>query len=378
MNIYFVTGATGAVGSAIVEKLISDESVALRLLIRASSPGELRDRLRSLLSFCGQDPDQLAGRIVALPGDASLPMFGLTEDMYLKLASECTGIIHCAGAVRMNLPIEDARKSAVDSARAILALGKRAFELQGLHPKTEFISTVGVGGRLPGAVPEGWITTARTFHNTYEQAKSEAEDLVRPEVDAGHPITIHRPSMVVGHAETGKIIHFQVFFYLAEFLSGRRTYGFFPTFGETRLDLVAANHVAETVVWSAQTRATSGHILHLCAGPDGAIPISELRTIVASVYRDHGLTVPRSFTVPTTLFLTLARLLGLGADHKTKKALSTLPVFLDYLSGNQSFANASTKETLRAAGIEFPPSRALVTASLSNYLQNRIRPKPLP
>lgn len=371
MNTYFITGATGAVGSAIVERLLAERDTALKLLIRAKSADELRRRLSVLLAFCGGASDQVAARVTAIPGDASLPMFGLAEDSYRRLASECTHIIHCAGAVRMNLPIGDARKSAVESARAILELSDAVFQARSSRPKTEVISTVGVGGRVPGTVPEQWISTARPFHNTYEQAKSEAEDLVRTAVESGYPITVHRPSMVVGHSRTGRIIHFQVFFHLAEFLSGRRTRGLFPTFGETRLDLVAADHVAQAVVWSSKAPSTSGRILHLCAGPDGSIPIGELQAQVAEIYRDQGVSVPRAITLPTPVFLGLARLLALGADASLKKALSTLPVFLDYLSSNQRFANASTRQTLNAADIEFPASRTLVAPSLRNYLQSR-------
>jgi thioester reductase-like protein len=368
MSTYFITGATGAVGSAIVERLLADRDAELRLLIRAGSEDELQHRLKTLLEFCGGAHDEVAHRIA---GDASLPMFGLAENAYRRLASECTHIIHCAGAVRMNLAIADARKSAVESARAILSLSDSVLEARSRRPKTEFISTVGVGGRLPGTVPEQWITTARTFHNTYEQAKAEAEDLIRPAVESGHPITVHRPSMVVGHSRTGKIIHYQVFYHLAEFLSGRRTRGLFPTFGETRLDLVAADHVAEAIVWSSQSPSSVGHILHLCAGPDGAIPIRELRAKVAEIYGEQGLPIPRAVTLPSPVFLGLARVLALGADAKTKKALSTLPVFLDYLSSNQRFANASTRKTLNAAGIEFPSSSVLVSSSLRHYLQTR-------
>ena len=54
----------------------------------------------------------------------------------------------------------------------------------------------------------------RTFHNTYEQAKAEAEEYLYPFMaDERLPITIHRPSMVVGDSMTGKAISFQVFYH---------------------------------------------------------------------------------------------------------------------------------------------------------------------
>ena len=55
-------------------------------------------------------------------------------------------------------------------------------------------------------------------------------------MQAGLPATIHRPSMVVGDSQTGKVIHFQVFYHLCEFLSGRRTLGIVPDTGDAALD----------------------------------------------------------------------------------------------------------------------------------------------
>lgn len=75
----------------------------------------------------------------------------------------------------------------------------------------EAVSTVGVGGRYYGALPEQWLNTPRNFHNTYEQSKAEAEIILKTEVDQGMPITVHRPSMIVGDSQTGRILNFQIF-----------------------------------------------------------------------------------------------------------------------------------------------------------------------
>ena len=124
---------------------------------------------------------------------------------------------------------------------------------------------------LPGALPERWITESREYHNTYEQAKAEAEVLVARGVAEGLPITVHRPSMVVGDSRTGDVMRFQIFYHLVEFLSGRRTFGFFPAFGATRLDIVPVDYVANAVVWSSGRQDTVGRILHLCAGPEESL-----------------------------------------------------------------------------------------------------------
>ena len=198
-------------------------------------------------------------QVKALRGDVTLPRLGLDEADYQALCAECTHIVHSAGNVRMNLPIEQARHSSVDSAQNIIALAHDSPRLE----KVEFVSTVGVGGRTHGAVPEEWILTPRGFHNTYEQAKAEAEDVIRAELEHGMALTVHRPSMVVGDTISGRIIHFQVFYHLCEFLSGRRTLGLAPGFGVARLDIVPADYVAKIIAWSSGTDITTVSYTHL-------------------------------------------------------------------------------------------------------------------
>lgn len=212
MKHYFITGATGAIGGALVPVLLREPQARLTLLLRAASADEVNTRLQSLCRFWQPSivDTSWRERLRALRGDVTLPDFGPAAADYRQLAGECTHIIHSAGNVRMNLPIEQARRSSVDSTRHIVALAHACARLE----KVEFVSTVGVGGRTSGTVPEEWLSSARSFHNTYEQAKAEAEDIVRVEVEGGLPLTVHRPSMVVGDSSSGRIIHFQVFYHL--------------------------------------------------------------------------------------------------------------------------------------------------------------------
>ena len=71
---------------------------------------------------------------------------------------------------------------AVGAAHQVVELARACPRLE----KVEFVSTVGVGGHL-AVVPETWLSEPRAFHNTYEQAKAEAEESIRGEVERGSP-----------------------------------------------------------------------------------------------------------------------------------------------------------------------------------------------
>lgn len=366
MRTYFVTGATGAIGSALIPILLKDPDSRIVLLLRAKSAGELAERIEALHRFWQISPaDQEArSRVDVFAGDVTQPDFGLDEGGYRKLRGECTHIIHSAGNVRMNLPIDQARHSSLDSARNVIALARSGGRVE----KIEFVSTVGVGGRIDGTVPETWIDTRRDFHNTYEQAKAEAEDVVRAEVERGLPVTVHRPSMVVGDTISGRIIHFQVFYHLCEFLSGVRTFGLSPHFGRARLDIVPADHVAEVIAWSSTTAATAGRILHACSGPDMALPLESLRWQVRQAFLAAGRRLPPVIDLPRGLFQALLATAAVFLPSEARRAIKTLPVFLDYLATEQTFANGSTQEILASAGLSVPAPELYLGKVLAYYL----------
>lgn len=371
MKTYFVTGATGAIGSALIPILLQDREANIRLLLRAKSDDDLAQRMEALFGFwqipCA-DRDSRS-RITAWRGDVTLPQFGLDEVAYQSLGRECTHLIHSAGNVRMNLPINEARHSSVDSARNICALAKCCPRLE----KIEFVSTVGVGGRTRGEVPEHWITTPRSFHNSYEQAKAEAEELIRAELERGLPLTVHRPSMVVGDSVSGRIVHFQVFYHLCEFLSGRRTLGLAPDLGSARLDIVPADYVAKIIAWSSANAASRGRIIHSCSGPELALALAPLRETVRRAFAAAGRRLPPVISLPPAIFRTLLAGVSLFLPRETRRAVKTLPVFLEYLATEQTFANSRTQALLSPVGLAVPAPSTYLEKVLAYYLDRQKR-----
>ena len=372
LKTYFITGATGAVGSALVPMLLEDPAVQVKLLIRASSIAVLSERLESLFRFWGVDVEDSAfrERVIGLRGDVTVDDFGLAESEYAALVDSCTHIVHAAGNVRMNLPIEAARHSAIGSTRQIVTLA-RACRDSGSLEKLEFVSTVGIGGRL-SCVPEDWLEQPRAYHNTYEQAKAEAEGYLRDEIKKYQlPVTVHRPSMVVGNSHTGKIIHFQVFYYLCEFLSGRQTFGLMPALDKARLDTIPVDYVANAIQWSSCRQDTIGKIFHLCSGPDQAMQLPWLIEALRGILAGHGEPLPRLRRLPLWLFQGSMPLIKQLSPQRTRKALNNLALFLDYAGDRQEFANSQTEKILSAAGIIVPTPKDYLKKLLEVYLKEK-------
>ena len=177
--------------------------------------------------------------------------------------------------------------------------------------------------------------------------------------------------MVVGDSTSGAVIHFQIFYFICEFLSGRRTMGLYPKLGQATLDVVPNDFVAKAVVAAAQDVSTAGDIFHLCSGPDAALRLIELREVVRQKFRNAGKTswlpkIDLSRENFTRVLNAFARLLS----ERDRRALGTLPIYLDYLTGIQQFGNSKTLERLAGYQIVPPSNAEVVEAALKFYLRS--------
>jgi thioester reductase-like protein len=355
MHRVLITGATGVIGSELVPLFVESGEFAVTLLIRAASAEHLQRRLADLYRYWGVDQGNptWAVRLEVAAGDVCQPRLGLEESVYQRLAGEVTHLVHTAGNVRLNQTLEDARRDAVDSVRHVIALA-RLCQQRGQLRKLDAVSTVGVAGRFSGVVPEQPMEGPREFHNSYEAAKAEAETVLLQAAADGLPVSIHRPSMVVGRSDTGKVIRFQVFYYLCEFLTGRRTWGIVPQTGDARLDIIPVDYVARAIWLASQQKDAVGRIFHLCSGPEHAIPLDELSAILRQAAEKGGVSVPRLRQLPLSWFRRLVGVASCFLWGRSRRALRSLPYFLAYLDERQQFENRQSAEYFRQHGLELP------------------------
>jgi thioester reductase-like protein len=366
----FLTGATGTIGSALVPRLLESEDTVLSLLIRARDEGDLQAKLGNMFAYWGypRDDPHIA-RIKPLRGDISLPDFGLGADDLARQVSTTTHIIHCAASVKLNMSMDQARATAVVPTRTVLDLGRRCARAGNLR-KMDLVSTVGVWGCTPGHMPESRLPLVSEFHNTYEAAKSEAERVIWVEGE-GLPITVHRPSMVVGATGSGRVIHFQVFYHLCEFLTGARTFGIMPDLGDTTLDTIPVDWVADAICWASDHVETAGRIFNLCSGPREAIALPHLQDKVRRAWAAHGHPLPRLRRVDRRVLQRLIPVVGLFVGAKGRRALRGLPPVLAYLAEHQGFSNTETARAFAAAGLPIPPVESYLDQVMGYYLSAR-------
>src|SRR5262249_4465392 len=108
MRTVLLTGSTGAIGSALARDLLAEPETRVYLLLRAQSSDHLGERLRALQHFWRIAPDDpMTRRVEAVAGDVTRPSLGMDSAISQRLAREVTHIIHSAGNVKLNRPLDE-------------------------------------------------------------------------------------------------------------------------------------------------------------------------------------------------------------------------------------------------------------------------------
>jgi nucleoside-diphosphate-sugar epimerase len=162
-------------------------------------------------------------RQVAL--DIRDPRLGLSDPDYQALCSELSSIIHCAAITDMSGQTPELSATNIDGVRNVINLARAA------GARLHFVSTAYCSQTYG---PTGPVAS------DYVSSKRAAEALVR---DSDLDWTIIRPSIIIGHSETGAIASFQGFhLFITTILKGRLPA--IPLARETQCDFVPADWVA--------------------------------------------------------------------------------------------------------------------------------------
>ena len=138
-NHILLTGATGFLGSRILECILDCESVQVTCLVRGNED-QVRERLVGVLAENKIDMDlEKLKRISVVSGDVSLPQLGLSAETYWRLASQVEQVIHSAANVNMIATYESLRPSNVVGVK-----NTADFVLSGQPKSLEYISTLSV------------------------------------------------------------------------------------------------------------------------------------------------------------------------------------------------------------------------------------------
>ena len=199
-----------------------------------------------------------AERVVAVRGDITRPGLGLrTGAGRARRAGERGRARRGVGVLRARARglARDQRGGHAAGARVRRALPARRGGLR----RFTYISTAYVAGEHAGCFSEDDLDVGQRFRNAYEQSKFEAECLVA-RARGRLPITVVRPSIVVGERESGWTASFNVLYWpLRAFARG--AYAALPARRDAPVDVVPVDYVADAIFALSQAPRGGGRDL---------------------------------------------------------------------------------------------------------------------
>lgn len=369
-----LTGVTGGLGSEMLPRLVrSYPHHTIMALIRGKDDVEVRKRLNEAAAY-GHLTEDERNRVFALRGEVSNPNFGLDVVAWQSMATSVAQIFHLAANVNFDVPLNEARSANVNSTVEVLRFARQCLRNGPKDFRLNHVSTAYIVGDRRGKLKESELRCGQKFWNAYEQSKCEAEEIVTA-ATGEVPITVYRPSQVIGESGAGRIRKFFGFYEFVK-LAARGKASMTLEFGDPNMrpDMVPSDYVCDAMLYFSRQPDAAGRTYHLAAGLEESICSDRLIDIVFGVLQSSppqrsNLTRPR-WKSTDNMSETQVLAFGGGSYHSSVLKL-LVKSLLPYLSYERDFDVEKTRMRLASAGIVMPPIEQVVRITTQYAINQR-------
>jgi len=278
LHAVLITGASGFLGAYLLDELARQTSAELYCLVRADNTEHGIQRLRLNLERHGLWRDDLALRLHPVVGDLEQPRLGLSVAEFDSLAERIDAIYHSGAHDNFLYPYAMLKAANVDGTHELLRLAALV-RTKPLH----FVSTLSVVSPMVEQVREtDPLACPEQAGMGYVDTKWVAEQLVQRAAERGMPVTVHRPTHILGVSDRG-YTHIDDAWYrrlLNDIQLGAAT-------GDDNADdnLVPVGFVSRAIVHLSLQQASLGKVFHL------SNPSYTPRSIYQDVLRERGYSI---------------------------------------------------------------------------------------
>jgi thioester reductase-like protein len=342
-----LTGATGFVGMELLVRYLERTDRQVYALVRGASDRQVAARLDGTLRCLFGSDHPYASRVVAVRGDITRPSLGLGRRRD-ALAERVGEVVHGAASVSFGLSLNASRAVNVEGTRRVLELARRCHERGGLRRFT-YISTAYVAGEHTGCFSEDDLDIGQSFRNAYECSKFEAERLVAG-WRARLPVTVARPSIIVGEREGGWTSSFNVLYWPLRAFS-RGAYAALPARADAPVDVVPVDYVADAILALSQAPEAEGTTFHLTAGRHVS-SVGELVKLASGFFER-----PAPRLIDPTVYRRVVHplLVRTSRDERFRRMLRRSEVFFPYFAARAHYDNRRARVALHSDGISAAP-----------------------
>ena len=352
-EVVLLTGFPSFAARKMCEELVrGPERTLVHAVVRSQSREEAEGALDGL-------PLEQRRRVNLVEGDAAAMDFGLSGSELKALAPEIDLIHHMAQVSYLGADRKLATQVNVNSAREVLEVASQCTSLKNLV----YHSTAQVSGDRTGLVLEDELDKGQSYRNVVEETLARGERIVRSKMGK-LPISIVRPTIIVGDSQTGEVDRFDgPYFLILLIVTSPPDFPLpLPGRGDTHLNLVPIDYVVRAAKMLGRDPRAPGRTFHV--GDPAPLTVRRVFELVAVA---GGRRTPRGF-IPANLTKALLRTPGLDRLAKSPRA------FLDALATPVSYSFANTTELLADSDVRCPPFESYVEG-LVEYVQHRLREK---
>lgn len=204
----FLTGFPGFIAARLVERLAKPDTQFF-LLVQAQFVEKAMREVEKISQTTGANLENFA----LIEGDITRENLGISDEDLEIIRKETTDVYHLAAAYDLAVSKDLAYRINVEGTKNVNEFSKLLTNLY----RYNYISTCYVAGRRKGEILETELEHSAGFRNHYEETKYLAEMEVE-KLKSELPVTIFRPSVVVGDSETGETAKYDGIYYLIHYL----------------------------------------------------------------------------------------------------------------------------------------------------------------
>lgn len=255
-NAVYLTGVTGFVGAFLLRELLDTTQVVIYCLVRARSEENAMARIRENLQDYHLWDEAFTARLIPIVGDLKLPRFGVSEELWQRLAETIDVIYHCGSKLSYVAPYEYLEAANVGGTQEVLRLATLV-----KNKPVHYVSSLGI--LLAYQIPEGGgeddeLDQAKCPVVGYFQTKYVSEKVVRIARSRGIPVTIHRIGLIVGDSRTGVS---NVDDFVARMIIGCVQAGYSPNIHKA-MDMTPVDYVSRAIVYLSRRDDSLGKLFH--------------------------------------------------------------------------------------------------------------------
>jgi nucleoside-diphosphate-sugar epimerase len=330
----FLTGFPGFIAGRLVERLAKTDTQFFLLV----QPPLLKKAMHDveIIALANNIPLE---NFALIEGDITRKNLGISDEDFETVQHETTDVYHLAAIYDLAVPRDIAL---LINVRGTKNVNEFVQSLPNLR-RYNYISTCYVAGKRRGEILETELEHDAGFRNFYEETKYLAEIEVE-KLKSELPVTIFRPSVVVGDSRTGETAKYDGIYYLIRYLRKFPAFLRFINVGNSsvRLNLVPVDFVVEAIAALAEDENATGKTLAL-ADPNALTTEQLFDVIIEALTGKKSLIKPPPKLVENSLLLSISPALT-GLPH------SGVPYF--FLS--QTYDTSVAGELLSAHGISCP------------------------